>query len=56
MKVRIIVEIDTKAVKVLQKAGRLSREMSARAALREEIEAVVSAHVEDLEGEAEENG
>lgn len=53
MKVRITVEIDALAVKALQRCGRLSKGMTARQALQEEIEAVVHAHVEELEGEAE---
>lgn len=53
MKVQVTAEIDINDVRVLQARGRLSAGMSARQAFAEEIEAVIQAHIETLESEAE---
>jgi hypothetical protein len=53
MKVRVVVEMSADDVRKLQKSGRLSAGLSAHEALKQEIEALVHAHVQDMEGEAE---
>lgn len=52
MKVRLVVSFDAKDVRLLQRAGRLSKG-SAHAALKEELEAVLAAHIEDLGGDVD---
>lgn len=53
MKVRIVVEMSAADVRTLQRVGRLTGGISPHAALKEETEAVLHAHVQDMEGEAE---
>jgi hypothetical protein len=40
-------------VKKLQRSGRLTAGISAHDALKQELEAVLNTHVQDMEGEAE---